>query len=62
MTKYRLKCSEELTSKNRAYWCWLCDTRNVKWNGKVFTCKKCSAEHKTVMEVILAQPKENKEI
>ena len=57
--KTKLKYSEELTSKNRVYWCWLCDSRNVRWNGKLFVCKKCNATHETVMEVILAKPEKN---
>lgn len=52
--KNKAKYSEEITSKNRAYWCWPCDTRNVQWNGKLFVCKKCGATHKTVKEIVYA--------
>ena len=51
--------TEELKNKNKTYWCWICDSRNVQWNGKLFVCKKCNATHKTITEVILAQPKKN---
>ena len=57
MTKRNSKYSEELKSKNRVYWCWLCDSRSIQWDGKVFTCKKCGAEHKTVKEIAYAKSK-----
>ncbi len=55
--KNKAKYSKKLTLKNRVYWCWLCDSRNVKWDGKVFACKECGATHKTVLEVVLAKSK-----
>ena len=60
--KNKLKYSEAITSKNRAYWCWLCDNRSIQWDGKVFVCKKCGATHEIVKEIVHAQPKKDKKI
>ncbi len=62
MTKYKTTCSEELKSKNRAYWCWICNSRNVQWDGTLFVCKKCGTEHKTVKEIVYAQSKKTEEV
>ena len=63
MKKFRnSKYSEDLKSKNRAYWCWICNSRNIQWDGKMFVCKKCGAIHEMEKEIVYAQPKKTKEV
>ncbi len=37
--------SELMTNKNKTYFCYTCNSNNVKWDSNQFICSRCKAVH-----------------
>lgn len=45
--KKQKKYTELMTSKNKMYDCYACNTKSVAWNRTKFICSKCKAIHES---------------